>query len=399
LEGAERQILHVDMDAFFASVEQLDDPSLRGKPVLVGGTSRRGVVAAASYEARPFGARSAMPMAHALRLCPNAVVVPPRHDRYAEISRRVFEIFQRFTPLVEGLSLDEAFLDVTASRSLFGDGASIARRIKDTVKAEIDLTASAGVAPNKFVAKVASDLQKPDGLVVVPPLGVAEFLAPLPLERMWGVGPKASERLRKAGLSTIGDLANASLDRLESLLGNALAAHVRGLARGLDDRPVEPGRPAKSVGAEETFETDIRDRRILERKLLELSSRVARRLLKAGVAGEVVVVKLKYADFTLQSRRTKLRDKTVDTDSIYTTAKSLLDRFPLSGQAARLIGVAVADLTEDLPAEELSLFPDPNQKRRRLEEVVNRVADRFGNKGITRAALLEDEENGRRDDE
>ncbi|HLM73022.1 MAG TPA: DNA polymerase IV [Polyangiaceae bacterium] len=397
MEG--RQILHVDMDAFFASVEQLDNPSLRGKPVLVGGTSRRGVVAAASYEARPFGARSAMPMAHALRLCPNAVVVLPRHDRYAEISRRVFEIFQRFTPLVEGLSLDEAFLDVTASRSLFGDGASIARRIKDTVKSEMDLTASAGVAPNKFAAKVASDLQKPDGLVVVPPLAVAEFLAPLPLERMWGVGPKASERLRKAGLSTIGDLANASLDRLESLLGNAMAAHVRGLARGIDDRPVEPGRPAKSVGAEETFETDIRDRRILERKLLELSSRVARRLLKAGIAAEVVVVKLKYADFTLQSRRTKLRDKTVDTDSIYSTAKSLLDRFPLSGRAARLIGVAVADLTEDLPAEELSLFPDPNQKRRRLEEVVNRVADRFGNKGITRAALLEDEENGRRDDE
>jgi DNA polymerase-4 len=340
-----------------------------------------------------------MPMVHALRLCPNAVVVHPRHERYAEISRRVFEIFQRFTPLVEGLSLDEAFLDVTASRSLFGDGALIARRIKDTVKSELDLTASAGVASSKFVAKIASDLEKPDGLVVVPPLGIAEFLAPLPLERMWGVGPKASERLRNAGFSTIGDLARASSDRLESLLGEGLAAHVQGLARGIDDRPVEPGRAAKSVGAEETFETDIRDRRILERKLLELSSRVARRLLKAGIAGEVVVVKLKYADFTLQTRRTKLRGPAVDTDSIYTTAKSLLDRFPMSGRAARLIGVAVADLTEDLPAEELSLFPDPAQgKRRRLEEVVARVADRFGNKGITRAALLEDEENGPRDE-
>jgi DNA polymerase-4 len=399
LEGPDRQILHVDMDAFFASVEQLDNPGLRGKPVLVGGTSRRGVVAAASYEARPFGARSAMPMAHALRLCPNAVVVPPRHDRYAEISRRVFEIFQRFTPLVEGLSLDEAFLDVTASRSLFGDGASIARRIKDTVKSEIQLTCSAGVAPCKFAAKIASDLQKPDGLVVVPP-NVAEFIAPLPLERMWGVGPRASERLRKAGFSTIGDLASASLLRLESLLGEGLAAHIHALAHGVDDRPVEPGRAAKSVGAEETFETDIRDRRILERKLLELSARVARRLLKAGIAGEVVVVKLKYADFTLQTRRTKLRGPAVDTDSIYTTAKSLLDRFDLSSRAARLIGVAVADLTEDLPAEELSLFPDPAQgKRRRLEEVVARVADRFGNKGITRAALLEDEENGRKGDE
>ncbi|NUQ74463.1 MAG: DNA polymerase IV [Polyangiaceae bacterium] len=386
------------MDAFFASVEQLDNPSLRGKPVLVGGTSNRGVVAAASYEARPFGARSAMPMAHALRLCPSAIVIHPRHNRYAEISRRVFEIFHRFTPLVEGLSLDEAFLDVTRSRSLFGDAALIALRIKDTVKSEIGLTASAGVAPNKFTAKIASDLRKPDGLVIVPPLEIAEFLAPLPLERMWGVGPKASERLRKAGLSTIGDLANASLDRLESLLGSALAAHVNDLAKGIDDRPVEPGRPAKSVGAEETFETDIRDRRVLDRKLLELSGRVARRLLKAGIAGEVVVVKLKYADFTLQTRRTKLRGPAVDTDSIYTTAKSLLDRFPLSGRAARLIGVAVADLTEDLPAEELSLFPDPTQKRRRLEEVVARVADRFGNKGLTRAALLEDEDGGRTDE-
>jgi DNA polymerase-4 len=380
------------MDAFFASVEQRDDPSLRGRPVLVGGAGKRGVVAAASYEARPFGARSAMPMGAALRLCPSAVIVPPRHARYAEVSHDVFTIFHRFTPLVEGLSLDEAFLDVTASRSLFGDGVTIAQRIKDEVKRETGLTASAGVAPCKFAAKVASDLQKPDGLVIVPPSGVAEFLAPLPLERMWGVGPRASERLRAAGFATIGDLARARPSRLEDLLGNALGAHVLALAQGDDDRPVEPGRAAKSVGAEETFDEDLRDRRALEVKLLELSGRVARRLLKAGIAGMVVVVKVKYADFSLQSRRATLPSAVMDTDSIYISAKSLLDRFALSGRAVRLLGVAVVKLAEDLPPEELSLFPDASQQRRRkLEEVVAKVADRFGDRGLTRAALLEDD--------
>jgi DNA polymerase IV len=236
-----RTILHIDMDAFFASVEQRDDASLRGRPVLVGGPTRRGVVAAASYEARRFGARSAMPMAEAMRLCPDAVVVPARHGRYVDVSAQVFAVFHRFTPLVEGLSVDEAFLDVTRSRSLFGGGEVIARRIKDLIRDELSLTASAGVAPVKFAAKIASDLRKPDGLVVVPQ-EVAVFLAPLPLERMWGVGPKAAARLREAGLATIGDLAAASQPRLAALLGDALAAHVRGLAQGEDPRPVVPGR-------------------------------------------------------------------------------------------------------------------------------------------------------------
>ncbi|AUX29823.1 MULTISPECIES: DNA polymerase IV [Sorangium] len=382
-----RQILHIDMDAFFASVEQLDDPSLQGRPVLVGGASRRGVVAAASYEARPSGARSAMPMAEAIRRCPQAIVVPPRHARYAEVSAQVFAIFRRFTPLVEGLSLDEAFLDVTASRALFGDGVAIAAQIKRAIQGEIGLTASAGVAPCKFAAKIASDLQKPDGLVVVPD-DVAAFLAPLPLERMWGVGPRAAERLRAAGLATIGDLARCPAPRLSELLGPAWGEHVRLLAAGVDERAVVPGRVAESIGAEETVEEDLRGREPIERWLLELSGRVARRLLKAGLSCRAVAVKLKYSDFTLRTRQAKLPEPVADTDSIYACARGLLSRFDLS-RPVRLVGVAAGDLTSQTAGPTLSLFPVASERRRRLEGVVAEVAERFGGKGLTRAALLE----------
>jgi DNA polymerase IV len=382
-----RQILHIDMDAFFASVEQLDDPSLRGRPVLVGGASKRGVVAAASYEARPYGARSAMPMVEAIRRCPHAVVVPVRHARYAEVSAGIFDIFRRFTPLVEGLSLDEAFLDVTASRSLFGDGEAIAAQIKRAVREETGLTASAGVASCKFAAKIASDLRKPDGLVTVPD-DIAAFLAPLPLERMWGVGPRAADRLRAAGLATLGDLARCPAPRLHDLLGPAWGEHVRLLAQGVDEREVVPGRAAESVGAEETVEEDIVGRAGIERWLLELSGRVARRLLKAGISGRAVVVKLKYADFTLRTRQTTFADPIGDTDSIYTCAKGLLGRFDLA-RPVRLVGVAVGDLTAERSAPNLSLFPEVPARRRRLEAVVAEVAERFGGKGLTRAALLD----------
>ena len=244
------------MDAFYASVEQRDHPALRGRPVLVGGPSRRGVVTAASYEARPFGARSAMPMAQAIRLCPEAVVVPVRMDRYVEVSAQIFAIFHRYTPLVQGLSLDEAFLDVTASQSLFGDGASIARQIKDAIRRELELTASAGVAPCRFVAKVASDLRKPDGLVVVREDEVRAFLAPLPIERMWGVGQKTAPKLRALGFATLDDFARADGAQLEHLLGS-WGRHVQSLARGDDDREVDPHLAAKSVGAESTYEHDL----------------------------------------------------------------------------------------------------------------------------------------------
>src|SRR5690606_17777249 len=247
-----RKILHVDMDAFFASVEQRDDPRLRGKPVVVGGASRRGVVAAASYEAREFGVRSAMPMAEALRRCPRLIVVPPRGDRYGEVSARVFDVFHAYTPLVEGLSIDEAFLDVTASRSLFGDGPTIARRIKQDVLDATGLTCSAGVAPCKFVAKIASDMEKPNGLTVVAG-DVAAFLAPLPIERMWGIGPKTAPTLRRLGYATLGDLARADPAALERALGS-WGPEVRELARGNDPRDVVPDREAKSIGAECTYD-------------------------------------------------------------------------------------------------------------------------------------------------
>jgi DNA polymerase-4 len=385
-----RAVLHIDMDAFFASVEQRDDPSLRGKPVLVGHRARRGVVLAASYEARPYGLRSAMPMAEALRRCPDVLVVPPRHHRYAEASAEVFAIFHRFTPLVEGLSVDEAFLDVTASRSLFGDGEAIARAIKTAVKAETGLIASAGVATTKFVAKVASDLGKPDGLLVVPPGEERAFLAPLPIERMWGVGPKTAPRLREMGFSTLGDLADASRATLEQLLGS-WGEHVSALSRGVDPRPVDPDGEAKSIGAEETYAEDLTTREEIARKALELSARVAQRLVREGYFCRTVTLKLKLANFTLRTRQTTVPEVIADTDSIHRAALGLLDRLDLHGARVRLVGVSVGSLTSEPPAR--TLFPDvAAEKRRKLEGVLAQMTDRFGEATVRRATLLDPED-------
>ena len=388
-----RAILHVDMDAFYASVEQRDDPSLRGRPVVVGGQSRRGVVAAASYEARPFGVHSAMPMGEALRRCPDAVVVPPRMRRYAEVSAQIFAIFRRYTPLVEGLSLDEAFLDVTASRSLFGEADTIARRIKESIRAELDLTASAGVAPCKFVAKVASDLRKPDGLVVVAESEASELRATLPIERMWGIGQKTAPRLRASGFATIGDLARAESRVLEGLLGK-WGAEVQLLARGLDDREVTPGLAAKSVGAEETYEDDLTSLADIERCLLDQSARVASRLVHEGLSADVVVVKLKDSAFRLFTRRVTLPEPVADTDSIFDAARSLVARFPLQGRRFRLTGVSVAGLRDGPPAP--TLFRDAvAERRRKVEQLTADVVDRFGALGLTRAALVDPDHAGR----
>jgi len=382
-----KTVLHVDMDAFYASVEQRDDPALRGKPVIVGGASRRGVVMAASYEVRPFGVRSAMPMGEALRRAPLAIVVPPRMERYGDVSAEVLAIFRRYTPLVEPLSLDEAFLDVTASRALFGDGESIARAIKDDVRHELGLTASAGVAPCKFAAKVASDLRKPDGLVIVPADGVAAFLAPLPVERMWGVGPKTAPRLRALGFETIGDLARGRTAELERILGT-WGTHIANLARGEDPRDVDPQGVARSVGAEETYDEDLVGFDAVAATLLAHASRVARRLVRSGMSARVVVVKVKYSDFSLRSRRTTLPEPVRDTDAIHRAAVELLRAVPLGARKVRLTGISVAGLVDGPPPR--TLLPDAQaDKRQKLEALSVSIVERFGDESaLTRAALL-----------
>jgi DNA polymerase IV len=385
---APRTILHVDMDAFYASVEQLDDPKLRGRPLIVGGSSRRGVVLAASYEVRPFGVRSAMSMGEALRRAPHALVVPPRRDRYEAVSAQVFAIFRRYTPLVEPLSLDEAFLDVTASRALFGDGEATARAIKGDVRRELSLTASAGVAPCKFAAKIASDLRKPDGLVVVPVDGVAAFLAALPVEKMWGVGPKTSPRMREAGLATIGDLARADPKQMLRVFGTWGEQMIL-LARGEDDREVDPFGLARSIGAEETYENDLVELEAIRRTLLEHSSRVARRLIRSGLSARTVVVKVKYSDFRIRTRSATLREAVQDTDAIYRACVELLGRLPVEARGVRLTGVSVSGFEPG--GAPLTLIPDvAADKRRRVEEITARISQRFGDeRTVTRATLLE----------
>lgn len=385
-----RQILHVDMDAFFASVEQRDDPSLIGEPVVVGGAARRGVVAAASYEARKFGVRSAMPMAEALRRCPRLVVVPPRGERYAEVSEQVFDIFHEYTPLVEGLSIDEAFLDVTASQGLFGDGPTIARKIKRDVQDATGLTCSAGVATSKFAAKIASDLEKPNGLTVVPE-DVRGFLAPLPIEKMWGIGPKTAPALRRLGFNTLGDLANAEPEALQRALGS-WGPEVRELARGNDARDVIGDREAKSIGTECTYDVDLTTRDAIARTLLGHASKVAERLTSSGLAARTVVVKLKRHDFTLLTRRMTLKTSASDTQTLHEACITLLDRFGLEEGAirVRLTGVAAADLGP-LEVKQPALFRDAKTERRRdVENVLLRARERFGERPITFASLLED---------
>ncbi|MCB9610956.1 MAG: DNA polymerase IV [Sandaracinus sp.] len=381
-----RSIVHVDLDAFYASVEQLDDPSLKGRPVLVGGRSRRSVVAAASYEARVFGAKSAMPMGEALRRCPNAAVVPPRMARYAEMSDRIFAIFGRYTPLVEGLSLDEAFLDLTGTEALFGDAITVARRIRAEIREETGLTASAGVAPCKLVAKIASDLDKPDGLVVVAAEGMEAFLSPLPIERMWGIGPKAAARLHEVGFSTFEDLATADPLLLERLLGS-WGLEVHRLARGDDPRPVIPDRDAKSLGAEETYEHDLREDEELHPELLRLAARVAARLSRAGLRGRVVTLKTKYPNHQVRTRQMRLEEAIADTDSLYETALKLLAKVPERSRGFRLTGISVSELVpHDARA---GLFEDERRVRReKLESVTQSLRERFGDKGLTRGTLV-----------
>jgi DNA polymerase-4 len=383
----QRAILHVDMDAFFASVEQLDHPELRGKPVLVGYAGPRGVVAAASYESRVFGCQSAQPMSVALRNCPHAVVMPVRFARYREVSEQVFGIFESCTPLVEPLSLDEAFLDVTGSQRLLGDPEHIAQQIKDQVKSMTGLTASVGIASNKFLAKIASDMRKPDGLVVIRPGEAEAVLAALPVTRLWGVGPKMAARLDGLAIKTVKDLTRVSLEVLAARVGVEEAGHFRRLSLGQDDRPVVPDREAKSIGQEQTFGADVADPDAVRDVLLEQAEQVGRRLRKHGVRARAVVVKIRFGEFQTITRRTTLPDPSDATSVLWQEAKSLFDAWASAAfKPVRLIGITGADLV--MESAQLSLFPDTDsQRQRRLDQTLDQISGRFGQGAIVRGSV------------
>ncbi|MBI3458535.1 MAG: DNA polymerase IV [Candidatus Rokubacteria bacterium] len=381
-----RAILHVDMDAFYAAVEQRDRPELRGKPVIVGADpAGRGVVAAASYEARRYGIHSAMPIDRAYRLCPQGVYLPVDMPKYVRESAQIMRVLGEFTPLVEPLSLDEAFLDITASQGLFGPAVAIARTVKARIKAEVGLTASAGVAPNKFLAKIASGLRKPDGLVEVRPGEEAAFLRDLPIPRLWGVGPAAEAALAGLGVRTVGQLAWVPRRILVDRFG-ATGAHLWMLAQGRDDRPVVPWQEPKSVGAEETFERDTDDARRLRVTLLAQADRVAAELRGLGLCGRTVTLKLRFADFRTVTRRETSTAPTADGGEIFRRAWSAFTRLPRP-QPIRLIGLSVAGLNRDTAPRQLSLFG----RTVRVEQV-GRLADelraRFGPNAVRRASLL-----------
>lgn len=374
------------MDAFYASVEQRDNPELRGKPLVVGGTTNRGVVAAASYEARRFGIHSAMPMRDACRRCPELQRVRPRMEHYQEVSRQVFRIFRDFTPLVEGLSLDEAFLDVTASISLFGEPLDIARAIKDRILGETSLTASVGVARNKLVAKIASDLDKPDGLTVLNPEDYAAKLDPLPVAVIPGIGRETLKRLAGTHISSVRDLRLAEDRILEPVFGR-FARKMRDRASGLDDRPVTPSRDEKSISAEETYDTDLRRREDMERELLRLTERTAARLRRAQLTAGTVQIKIRQSDFRTFSRQRRIIPPANGTDPIFAVARDLLGTWLASnpGARVRLLGVGGSDLIREAQPD---LFAATVQESA-VDRTVDEIRDRFGNKLLTRARTLD----------
>jgi DNA polymerase IV len=385
--GAARVILHVDMDAFYASVEEQDHPQLKGKPLIVGGVGGRGVVAAASYAVRVFGVRSAMPMREALRRCPQAIVVAPRMARYQEISHGVFAIFREFTPLVEGLSLDEAFLDVTASVQLMGGPEVIGAAIRRRIALETGLTASVGIAPNKLLAKIASDLHKPDGMCRIDAGNLRQILDDLPIEKLFGVGQKTLPTVRAAGIRVFRDARTAG----DEVLWRAFGAHgkmMRDRAAGLDDRAVEPNREEKSISAEETFAVDICSAAELTSQLVHLADRTAARLRAHELLAGTVSVKIRRADFKTYSRQRVLEPPTQDTAAVSAAAQALLGAWMASQPraAVRLLGVGVSDLQ---PRRQADLFSGPlPAANSRLDKAVDGIRDRFGKELLTRASLL-----------
>lgn len=378
-------ILHVDMDAFYASIEQRENPNLRGKPLVVGGSADgRGVVAAASYEARAYGIHSAMAMRQALQLCPSLEIVRPRIDFYAKVSNEIRTIFAEFTPIIEPLSLDEAFLDVTATAHLFGCPETIGRTIKEKIRTQLQLVASVGIGPNKFIAKVASDLKKPDALVFVHPLDIHEFLDPLPIERIWGVGKVTSSVFRKSSIRTIGDLRQLDLETLRPLFGNA-AEHYWSLARGLDLRKVTPDREAKSISSETTFPVDIQDREALVACLVHLVESVSRRLRSNQLQGRTLEVKVRYSDFHTISRSATLPIATDVTSQLLESATKLfLSKVPDDGKAVRLLGFGIHHFDQHELKQLPLLDQETHQRDRKLDSVTDGIALKFGNAAIQR---------------
>jgi len=385
--GSPLKILHVDMDAFFASVEQLDEPSLRGKPVLVGGSGRRAVVAAASYEARKYGCHSAQPMAVAKRLCPTAIVVPVRGARYREVSEKIFGILDTFTPLMEPLSIDEAFLDVSGTEGLFGSAETVARTLKDRIQSEVSLTASVGVAPNKFLAKLASDMEKPDGLMVLTHERFDQLSSTLPATKIWGLGPASAKKLDRLGIQTVEHLRRVSESWLERHFGSSGKVFYQ-LARGIDDRRVTPDHQAKSIGQERTFERDLEDPGEVLAVLLGEVEQVGRRLRKQGLCARSVAVKIRYGDFETITRRATLLESTASTKRLWETARDLFSGWAReSFQPVRLIGVTSGDLASG--QMQSILFPDPQEDRLgQLDRATDRIVERFGVSAIQRGATL-----------
>jgi DNA polymerase IV len=394
-DSGDAAILHVDLDAFYASVEQLDDPALRGRPVIVGGLGGRGVVAAASYEARRFGVHSAMPMNRARNACPTGVFLSPRFERYAMKSREVMGILESVTPLVEQLSIDEAFLDVSGARRLLGTGTEIAAFVRGRVRGEAGLIASVGVATTKFLAKLASDLAKPNGLLAVAPGTEREFLAPLPVARLWGVGPATLRRLDRMAVHTIGELAALPESSLTASLGTALGSRLHALARNEDPRTVVPEREAKSIGAEETFAVDLRTRPACDRELVRIVDRVSARLRRARLEARTVTLKIRFGDFETRTRARTIPEATDVSTVILATARELLEEIDCS-RGVRLLGVSLSQLEPPGPSQGAFAFDEAGssaqarvERRAAVEQAVDAVRDRFGSLSVGPASLIE----------
>lgn len=385
----ECHILHVDMDAFYASVAVRDNPHLRGRPVIVGHGGGRGVVLSATYEARALGVRSAIPVAAAMRMAPHAVLVEPEHHRYAEVSASVMSIFHDVTPQVEPLSLDEAFLDVAGAYRLFGGPVEIARLIRRRVHEELAITCSVGISVNKLIAKLASDSCKPDGLMVVPADGIIDFLHPLPVRRLWGVGETTASALHRVGINTVADLAAIPVDTLAHVLGDSAAHHLAELAWGRDDRDVSPHEPEKSIGAEVTFAADQSDPELLKAELLRLSDRVARRLRAARLQGKTVTIKIRFEDFTTITRARTMSEPTDVARQVYAVALRLFNALHIERARVRLVGVRATGLSETTDAgRPAALFADAVDDWSALERAADRALERFGNDAIRPARLL-----------